>query len=760
MTKRKKDIPSILALAAVLLGLAVAAFADGMIVPIQPEIRVRGHWAVKYHHVKITVRDQVASVHIDQEFVNTGSGMIEVEYLFPVPPDAAIDSMTLMVDGKEFAAKLLNADEARRIYEDIVRRKKDPALLEYAGFGLYRTRAFPLEPGKPCRVVVTYKSVCRKDGQLVEVWYPLNTEKFSAKPIDDVEVKADIKTAADITAVYSPSHDLKVERKDPRHVIATYHAKDALPATDFQLYYKAADEKVAATLLTWQPEERKDGYFMLLVSPSPRADERAVVAKDVVVVLDRSGSMSGKKIDQAKEALTQIVRNLNREDRFNILTYSDDVELLFDRLVEASDDRIREAADRIDRIEATGGTNIHAALLTAMKMLPPRSDRESRRPAYILFITDGKPTVGTRDEGEILRAARRANDCAARIFSFGVGYDVNVRLLDKLSDENGGKSGYVKPSEPVEAKITSLYNKIKNPVMTALKVEIEGLRLRDMYPRELGDLFEGDQIVVVGRYFGEDASRLPSRERGVYHTQLVVRGTYEGKERAFEYPVAVRPAGRDTAYGFVEKLWAIRRVGFLLDEVQLHGKSQEVIDEIIRLSKTYGIMTPYTSFLADETTVLARPTEVRRRGLDEAEKLADRTSGAAGHMDAAARSEMKRTAQVPAAAATEPGDVAGTAMIGNKDQYAYEKNQRESVANVQQVGNQAMYRRGRVWVAANASHLDAEKDKDKIQVVNRFSDEYFKLVQANTTEENQMLSTQREGEEILIALRGQAYLIR
>jgi len=369
-----------IALAAVTLGLFASAMqADGMIVPVRPELRVRGHWAVKYHHVNVTVRDQVASVTIDQEFVNTGRGMIEVEYLFPVPPDAAVDSMTMVVDGKEYAAKLLEADEARRIYESIVRRKKDPALLEYAGFGLYRTRAFPLEPGKPCKVIVTYKNACKKDRDLVEVWYPLNTEKFSAKPIDSVRVRVDIKSRSDITAVYSPSHDLKTQRKDPRHVIATYEAKETLPTTDFQVYYKAADEAVGATLLTWQPEAKADGYFVMLVSPNPRASSKTVAAKNVVVVLDHSGSMSGEKLTQAKEALRFILRNLNAKDRFNVVLYNDQVEAMFDRLMAVDERHLHEATERIDRIDATGGTNIHEALSCSSRTVSRRSARRRRR---------------------------------------------------------------------------------------------------------------------------------------------------------------------------------------------------------------------------------------------------------------------------------------------------------------------------------------------------------------------------------------------
>jgi len=760
------------------------ALADGMIVPVRPEIRVSGSWAVKYHHVNITVRDQVASVAIDQEFINTGHGMIEVEYLFPVPPDAAIDSMTLVVNGKEFAAQLLKADEARRIYEDIVRKKKDPALLEYVGFGLIKTRAFPLEPGKPAKVLVTYKNVCKKDNNLVGVWYPLNTEKFSAKPIEDVEVRVDIKDKADITAVYSPTHDLAVERKDPRHVIASFKARDTIPTTDFQVLYKSADEEVGATLLTAQPDSKKDGYFMMLVSPNPRSAKGAVVAKDVLVVFDHSGSMSGQKLDQAKDALRFILKNLNKADRFNIIAYSDDVEPFFDKLMPVSDKNIEEAMERLDRVEATGGTNIDEALLTAMKMLPnwqfqhlpatkgtpaPWERIPDKTPKYVIFLTDGQPTVGKTHEEEILQDVKKANACNARVFAFGVGYDVNVKLLDKLVRQNSGRSDYVKPKEPVEAKISSLYTKIKNPVMTGIKVSIDGLRLRDMYPREVGDLFEGDQIVLVGRYFGEDVEKLNRGGEGKSHTNIVVKGTYEGRERAFEYPATVNAAGRDSRYAFVEKLWAIRRVGFLLDEIQLHGENKEIVDELVRLSKDYGIMTPYTAFLADERTPLARPAEVHMRAMAEAKDLSGVSDGASGQMAAKMRGELNDAARAPSPGGAYGGSGgtlagsqarAGTVVIGGRDQFDYESGNKKVLANVRQVGNQAVYQRGNIWIASNATHIDPDRDAAKIKQVQRFSDEYFKLVSANTAAENQILASQQEHEELLVELRGTVYQIK
>ena len=743
--------------------LSAAAAGDGMIVPVRPDIRVRGSWAVKYHHVNITVRDQVASVTIDQEFINTGRGMIEVEYFFPVPPDAAIDAMTMVVNGKEFKGRLLKADEARKIYEDIVRRKKDPALLEYAGFGLYRTKAFPLEPNKPCKIVVHYNNVCKKDGDLVEVWYPLNTEKFSARPIESVKVSVDIKSKADLTNVYSPTHDLSIKRKGPRHVIATYKAEKTLPTIDFQVYYKAANEAVGATLLTHQPDAKKHGYFVLLVSPNPRSGgAQKAIPKDVVVVFDHSGSMAGDKIAQAEDALAFILKNLNKKDRFNVVAYNDSVEPFFESLVDATGGKVAEALDQLDRLDAGGGTAIHEALQVAMGQWAKKAG-DNGRPKYAIFLTDGLPTVGKtpehRSEKKILTDTKKANTCGARIFAFGVGYDVNVRLLDKLAMQNQGRSDYIKESEPVEQKISSLYAKIKNPVMTNLRVRIEGVKLTQMYPQTMGDLFDGDQILLVGRYDGTDVGKLKKRD-GLAASQLVVTGNYEGAQRGFEYPVTFRPPGRKAVYGFVERLWAMRRIGFLLDQVQLNGQNKELIDELVHLSQKYGIITPYTSFLADETARTMTQPERRSKAGEHLKELS-KVDGVAGQRHAMNRQELREAQQ--AAPAGKPGanGRGGVTEYGHAEDEAYDKGKStRSHDTVRNVGNQTIYRRGRVWVTPGTEKLDLEKDADKIQTVERYSDEYFELIRQNTTEENQVLSSQRTDEELLITLRGQVYLVK
>ena len=780
---------TVLAAALAAWGMAAGpAWADGMIVPIRPDLRVRGSWAVKYHHVDIVVRDQVASVTVDQEFINTGGGMVEVEYFFPVPPDAAIDAMTLVVNGKEFAATLLKADEARKIYEDIVRRKKDPALLEYAGFGLYRTRAFPLEAGKPAKVVVSYKSVCKKDRNLMEVWYPLNTEKYSSKPIEEVEVHLDAKTHSDIATVYSPSHEVKWSFKDhdTRHVVVTYAAKNVLPLTDFQAFIKTTEKDIGATLLTHQPYPDKDGYFMLLVSPNPKTASKKVVPKDLVLTIDISGTMAGAKMRQARDAVEYVLKNLNKDDRFNVIAFNHQIDSAFKELEPASAKNVEDAKDWVERLEVGGGTNIHEALQKAMRLAGPRKvvkaimgrdgyhadettgPEADGRPKYVIFLTDGLPTIGKTDEKDILKDTETANAAGARLFAFGVGYDVNVRLLDRLCGENHGKGDYVKEKEDVTPKITSLYHKIKNPVMTQLTMEVPGLRLRDKYPRELGDLFDGDQIVVVGRFDSRDVADLPRDEEGKRRATVVLKGRFEGRQQAFEYPVTVNAPGKGIRCEFVEKLWAMRRIGYLLDQVQLHGESKEVVDEVIRLSRDYGILTPYTSFLADEGTRLHDPVRLRHAAEPAMSRLETDYKDAAGQVGAVGR-EMFNSAGAPggkgfgaaapsARPTSQPADSA--AMIGNSTVAKYEQGKVEYVEGVRQVGNQAVYRRGKTWIANSAADTDLEKDGDKVKTVERFSDEYFELARRNSQDENQLMATQKADEELVVKLRGQVYRIR
>ncbi len=300
----------LLAVCAVFLLDARPAHADGIIIPNPPPDRPMS-WrdvplTVKYHQVDVTIENQVATTHVDQVFVNDAAFVVEGIYLFPLPEDAAINSFDMTVDGKKLEGKLLGKEEARAIYERIVREQRDPALLEYVGRGAFQASIFPIPPGAERRIELTYTQVLDKNSGLVHYRYPLNTEKFSARPLQRVAVTVRVEDRLPVRAVYSPGFDIAVQREGENAITASYEATAVLPDRDFDLYYSVSDDAIDINLLTYKPSD-EDGFFLLLVTPPLESVATDVVAKDVIMVLDTSGSMEGEKLVQAKLAAAYIL---------------------------------------------------------------------------------------------------------------------------------------------------------------------------------------------------------------------------------------------------------------------------------------------------------------------------------------------------------------------------------------------------------------------------------------------------------------------
>jgi Ca-activated chloride channel family protein len=562
-------------LAALLLG-AVSAAADGIIIP-EPRFQPL---AVKYHRVQVTIDDQAAHTDIDQIFVNSMDWEVEGTYMFPLPQDASFSAFSMFVDGEPLTAEILPADEARQIYEEIVRQRIDPALLEYVGRGAYRARIFPIPAQGQRRIELAYDEILRRDGGIVRYLYPLNTEKFSSEPLEDVSVQVTLRSSAPIKAIYSPTHEIVVERQSETEARVIYADEGVLPTEDFALYYTLSPDPVGIEVLTHFPEDEDAGYYMLLAAPQAEPVTDAVIPKRMIYVLDRSGSMVGDKIEQAREALRFAVQSMRPEDAFNIIDYGTTIETFADGAVQVSEQTRSEALAYVDEIVATGGTNIQGALLEAAGML-----QDDEYAEMVVFLTDGRPTIGVTDLEQILADVAAANVATARIFVFGVGHEVNTHLLDLLAQQNGGTSTYVKPGEDIELAVSSFYTKVSSPVLTELELEFVGGRAHDVYPTSLPDLFRGSQIVQLGRLE-------PGGEALVRLSGMIV-----GSPQAFERPVSLEDGGR---VEFLPRLWATRKVGFLLDQIRLNGEDAELVDEIVSLSKRYGIITPYTSFLIVE----------------------------------------------------------------------------------------------------------------------------------------------------------------
>ncbi len=575
-----------------LLFASLRASADGMIViPTPVPIRDPFPLAVKYHHVDVSIHDSLAKTTIDQEFFNPSGARLEGMYIFPLPKGAVIRNFTMEIDGKMMDAELLDATKARNIYEDIVRRMKDPALLEYMGNGAFKVRIFPIEPRSTKRVKLTYSEALTSDAGVYRYTYPLNTEKFSSALLDDVSIRVALESERGLKTIFCPTHEVEIRRKGARSAVVGFESKRTKPDTDFTLYYSADDKGVGLSLLCHRvPGE--NGYFLLTVTPAYDAGRKAQ-PKDITFVLDVSGSMAGEKLAQAKRALRFCLANLNRDDRFEIIRFSTEAEALFGRLEDADEEHVRRAREFVEGLRAIGGTNSEEALTLALKA----NRDETNRASVVIFITDGKPTVGETDENRLVQRVRDANHNHLRIFTFGVGDDLNTHFLDKLTEATRAARTYVSEKEDLEVPVSNFFEKIKSPVLVDPQLEFgTGLRVTQSYPRDLPDLFKGSQVTVLGRYSGSGES-------------ITLTGTVDGKRVRLPYTAAF--VAREDGNELIAPLWAAQRIGYLLDEIRLHGQERELIDEVTELARRFGIVTPYTSYLImeDERANVRRPDQ-------------------------------------------------------------------------------------------------------------------------------------------------------
>jgi len=678
---------------------------------------------VRRHHVTVSVAGQVATTEVDQAFFNPNDQRLEGTYLFPVPRGAKIDSFAMDIDGKLTEAELLDAAKARKIYEDIVRSMKDPALLEYAGQDLFKVRIFPLEPRREKRVKLRYTQLLTADGGLLEYRYPLATEKFSAKPLESVSVTVRLEADGPLATIHSSSHEVEVKREGDRKAVVGFEARDLRPDTDFQLVWGVEPaESVGLGLLCHREAEADEGTFALFAAPSPAAIAAAPQPKDIVFVLDTSGSMAdGDKLGQARRALEFCLRNLDERDRFGVVRFATEAEALADTLLPADEASREKAVAFVKGFKPIGGTAIADALARGLKLATVAHDPD--RPCFVVFLTDGLPTVGTTDVGKLVDVVTdAAGKRPVRVFCFGVGTDVNTHLLDRIVETTRAASQYVLPGEDLELKLASFYGKIASPVLANLELTVEGdVRLSKLHPAPLPDLFKGEQLVILGRYAGSGRAT------------LTLSGTVAGEPRKFTLTKSFpeRDDGRD----FLPRLWAARRVGFLLDQIRLHGESKEVRDEAATLARRYGIVTPYTSWLiledegrrnvaaADRTLQALEADGVARAEAGRMYQSArERASGAAAVGDAQAYDTLRRADKLAAPAAAN-----AKAWRGQAGEEAGRAAAVQRVVDGQQTQNVA----GRTFYANAGQWIDArvqEQPEARREKITFGSDAYFALL--------------------------------
>ena len=658
--------------------------------------------------VDVKMKDQIAEVSVTQKLLNSTDRDLEIEIFFPLPNSGIVQNFMMMVDGSEVPGELLEKENAKSIYEGIVRRKRDPALMEYVGYGLFKTSVFPVPVGKERDITVRYTQVCNRKLDMINFSYPFGTQKFSSKPLRSVKFHARLQSSEEIKNIYSPTDDILVKRGSDKTADISYEKTYFTPENDFKMTYSLQSGPVGATVLSYMPEEGKDGYFMLLASPSVAEEVGNKTEKNIIFVLDKSGSMSGNKMEQSKKALEFVLTNLNEGDNFNIVDYNDRVEMYKPEMQLNTIESYKEAINYVGRIRSGGGTNINDALVKSIAMF-----QDENRPNYILFLTDGLASSGITNEMQIANNVFEANGIGARIFAFGVGNDVNARLLDRLTSNNGGVTEYVKPHEDIEVAVADLYGNIGSPVMTDIQVSFSNTDVRSMYPEKLPDLFKGGQLVWVGKY----------NKAG--NNTITVTGKVGGKEQKFTFKVDLASSKEGDTYDYLEQIWASRRVGHIIDQIDLNGRTKELVTELVNLSKEFGILTPYTAFLAREDVMLSDATSINRESENNLQQLEKVSGPSANNL----RSQKQRFASKTKIAS------AGEAMS-----YEDASGSIQTVNTIKQIGTKIFYLRDKKWVEGSLGPRELQTAIE----IKKFSDSYFKVAKGQKAEFNQYLAFEED----------------
>jgi Ca-activated chloride channel homolog len=676
---------------------------------------------IKSIKIDAKISSQLATTHVEQIFRNDTNAILEGTYFFPIPESASIVEFAIWDGDRRLVGEVRSREEARRIYDEIVRRQRDPGLLEYAGKDLFQASIFPIPPHSDKKLELTYTQVAKADAGTVAYRYPLGTGRQIAS-IGSVAGRIELESKDPMRNVYSPTHVIDIKRDNDRRSVVSFESERGKEPQDFQLFYTISKEDFGLTLLTHR-EAGRDGYFLLMISPKNDWSDQEYSAKDMVFVVDTSGSMSeDNKMEKAKSALLYGIQILRPQDRFNVISFAGEEHLMESGLISADDSGRRRGEEFVKALRPVGGTNINQSLLTSLRQFSDGS-----RPKILIFLTDGLPTVGETNVNRIVDNVRQAKRSGVRLFTFGVGYNINTALLDRLAADNGGLADYVEPKEDLEVKVSSFFTKVNYPVLTDLQLQLGEVQTDLIYPRAIPDLFRGSQVTLIGRY--RNSSNLDN-------VRLRLAGKSGPSDRTYSYDNLRFPL-REQANEYLPRLWATRRVGWLMEQIRTNGEQKELRDEVVDLGTRYGIVTPYTSYLALEREEVSRNLA----------PPAPSPGGAATRRPA--RDVTLNAPQSAADAAVTTGALAVGQSKKAREQQQADRFRADESSVVRRVAGKTFYLVDGVWTDA-----EFKADSRLPETVLTFgSDEYFKLISQKSMLGNYFSL----GERVVVVFEGRVY---
>ncbi len=737
MTARR--VPTLLLLSLGLLAVDLAlraspAAAGGRLIPRGAVAKSSGskaagreqRWSLQRARLSARVRASVATVRVDHVFRSESKDTLEADFVFPLPPGAKLAKLELRPTAPQQAGvrweaggvkpprvsarppmpgRVLRGLAARTAWLSDLERRRDPDLVRFVGTDALRVPLPAIAAGAEIALTLTYEQTLAADAGLGELACPL--EAAAA-----FEAYVDLETRAPLGPIYSPTHPLQVARLSANRAAIRYRGTSSPDTPCLAVFWSTTRSRIGATLLTYWPKDEPRGYYLMLAEPQRAPRVRTVPrAKSITFVVDVSASMAGQKLEGMRAALLSTIEGLAARDHFNVIAYATQVSALWPEPRPSTPEARAQAQQFVRELSAAGHTNIGGALQTALAGRQPE-----RVPSVMLFLTDGRPTVGEVDPDKILAGVNKRNTTAGtRIFVLGLGVDINTVMLDRLALDNGGLPSFVGPDESVEDRLRSLYGEIRHPILADVTFAAPGMHVTDTVAGRLPDLFEDGRLVFAGRY---DVGG---------PVELILSGADGALEREYHYTRAAARRGEGVRSDFAARVWATRRIAALVDAIRLH-KSLEpaLVAEIVRLSTQFGILTEYTTFLAEENCPSCDTSGANAlRARQNLELLAAKAMGGAGLAQAKSQVERRRAVRVP--------NHAGTWLATSDDRDV----QRLALQSVRQAGNRTFYYRGAAAGWVDASVDDSHEPQATLV---RWSKPFYELLMGTTDAENARLS--------------------
>jgi Ca-activated chloride channel family protein len=600
---------------------AQGGYTSGALTVLDSSGKARAMCPLKHTDVKADISGFISRVVVTQQFENPFKEKIEAVYTFPLPQNAAVDDMTMIVGERTIRGKIMPREEAQAVYDAAKSSGKVASLLDQERPNIFTQSVANILPGNEIKITISYVETLSYVNGAYEFAFPMvvapryvpgtptgrrqgngfapdtnrvpDASRITPPPAmrsgHDISLDVTLDAGLLLDDVNSKTHLVDIERTDAHS--ARLHLRDGstIPNKDFVLRYDVAGRTIQDALLTHRSD--KGGYFTLILQPPDRVTAEDVRPKELVFVLDTSGSMAGFPIEKAKETMKLALDNLYPSDTFNLITFAGDTEILFPKPVPATQANLRKAQTFLDSRSGSGGTEMMDAIKAALE---PSDDQSHIR--IVCFMTDGE--VG--NDMEIISEVQK--HASARVFSFGIGSSVNRFLLDKLAEAGRGEVEYVDLNDDGSAAARRFHERIRNPLLTDISIAWNNLPVADVYPQRIPDLFSAKPLVLTGRF--------TSAGRGT----IRLRGKMGGSDFVREIPVELPETM--ALHDVLAPLWARARVDNLMNEDYEGAKSEnmraDLKDTITKLGIEYRLMTQFTSFVAVEEMIVTDGGQPRR----------------------------------------------------------------------------------------------------------------------------------------------------